>query len=301
MSNQNNFLTMDTSKGSFAFTDGGLNLSTSITDNFRVGAQGLQSQHRPAWGQTHLTLDWAFGDYKFKDWFGIRAGKVKDFVLGLFNDTQDAESLHNWAVLPQSLYPLDLRTSMISHVGGDVYGEIPLRKAGSLSYTAYAGKRSDDKRSGYYFNTQDQGIPIQTIEGIMAGGDLRWNTPVSGLMVGVSFVDQLNDFTGKYSPAGNAPYLISSNPQHIGDAYVDYTRGKLRLSGEARRNLIRYDFQVLGQTSHPDLSDKGWFVSASYPQRYEQAGRNSALITRAITLTIRRPRPTRMQTTSSIR
>src|ERR1700733_14135703 len=40
LSNQNNYLTMDTSNGSFAFTDGGLHMSTSLTSKLRVGAQG---------------------------------------------------------------------------------------------------------------------------------------------------------------------------------------------------------------------------------------------------------------------
>ena len=38
-SNDNNYLTMKTSKGSFAMTDGGINISSQITDKFRVGAQ----------------------------------------------------------------------------------------------------------------------------------------------------------------------------------------------------------------------------------------------------------------------
>lgn len=38
-SNDNNYLTMKTSQGSFAFTDFGFNASTQITDKLRVGAQ----------------------------------------------------------------------------------------------------------------------------------------------------------------------------------------------------------------------------------------------------------------------
>src|SRR5581483_3862330 len=124
LSDQNNFLTMQTSKGSFAFTDGGLNVSTSLTDKFRVGAQGYV-RNIGQLGGGRFSVDWALGDYKFKDWFGVRAGKVKT-ALGLFNDTQDAESLHTWAMLPQSIYPLDLRISLIAHTGGDVYGQIEL-------------------------------------------------------------------------------------------------------------------------------------------------------------------------------
>jgi hypothetical protein len=37
--NTNNWLTMNTVQGSAAFTDFGFNLSTSVTDKLRVGAQ----------------------------------------------------------------------------------------------------------------------------------------------------------------------------------------------------------------------------------------------------------------------
>jgi hypothetical protein len=87
LSTANNYLTMNTSQGSFAMTDGGINISTAITDKFRVGAQAYD-RNVGAMGNGRLTLDWALGDYKFASWFGVRAGKVKT-VFGLYNDTQD--------------------------------------------------------------------------------------------------------------------------------------------------------------------------------------------------------------------
>ena len=91
LSTDNNYLTMNTSHGSFAMTDGGINISTAITDKFRVGAQ-VYDRNLGAMGRGRVTLDWAFGDYKFISWFGVRAGKVKT-VFGLYNDTQDMEFL----------------------------------------------------------------------------------------------------------------------------------------------------------------------------------------------------------------
>ncbi len=114
-SDNNNYLTMNTSEGSFAFTDGGLNGSIQLTGKFRVGAQ-LYIRNIGTLGDWHPIVDWAVADYKFKDWFGVRAGKVKS-VLGLYNDTQDMEFLHTWAILPQSLYPLDLRSAVMSRCG----------------------------------------------------------------------------------------------------------------------------------------------------------------------------------------
>src|SRR5437899_12765804 len=52
-SNQNNYLTMKTSRGAFSMTDLGLNISMPVTDRFRVGAQlysynvGLLGRYRP--------------------------------------------------------------------------------------------------------------------------------------------------------------------------------------------------------------------------------------------------------------
>jgi hypothetical protein len=124
-SNDNNYLTMNTSSGSLAFTDAGLSMSAPITDRFRIGAQGYV-RNIGQLGEGHPDLDWAYGDYRFTDWFGVRAGKVKS-TLGLYNDTQDADFLHTWAILPQSTYPLDLRSATLAHTGVDVYGRIPLR------------------------------------------------------------------------------------------------------------------------------------------------------------------------------
>jgi len=86
-SSDNNYLTMNTSAGSFKFTDGGVNISSPVTDKLRVGAQ-IYIRSIGTLGQWHPELDWAVADYKFKDWFGVRAGKVKT-TLGLYNDTQD--------------------------------------------------------------------------------------------------------------------------------------------------------------------------------------------------------------------
>src|SRR5258708_23562611 len=145
-SNQNNSLPMQTSGGAFTLTDLGANISMSITDRFRVGAQ-LYSYNVGELGRYRPQLDWAVADYRFRDWFGVRGGKIKT-ALGLFNDTQDMEFLHTYALLPQSTYPIDQRGETIAHVGGDHSGNVPVRKLGSLSYTFYGGHRTNDLAGG---------------------------------------------------------------------------------------------------------------------------------------------------------
>src|SRR5512141_2963582 len=75
ISNDNNYLTMNTSRGTFAMTDFGANVSTQITDRFRVGAQ-IYDRNVGRLGNWRPDLDWAFADYRIKDWFGVRGGKV---------------------------------------------------------------------------------------------------------------------------------------------------------------------------------------------------------------------------------
>ena len=62
-SHQNNFASMKTSDGSFGLTDGGLNMSTAITDKFRIGAQ-MYVRHMGDLSDGVPELDWAFADAK---------------------------------------------------------------------------------------------------------------------------------------------------------------------------------------------------------------------------------------------
>jgi hypothetical protein len=43
------------------------------------------------------------------------------------------EFLHTFALLPQSIYPADLRDALIRHTGGDLYGTITAKALGSFS------------------------------------------------------------------------------------------------------------------------------------------------------------------------
>src|SRR5438445_6880778 len=161
-SNQNNYLTMKTSRAAFTMTDLGINISTPVTERFRVGAQ-LYSYDVGELGRYRPQLDWAVADYRFKDWFGVRGRKIKT-ELGLFNDTQDMEFLHTFALLPQSTYPIDQRGETIAHIGADLYGHIPVRKLGALSYTVYGGQRPSDLDGGVVYSLEKtqkvEAIPV---------------------------------------------------------------------------------------------------------------------------------------------
>ncbi|MGA7335689.1 MAG: hypothetical protein WBW91_03105 [Candidatus Sulfotelmatobacter sp.] len=263
----NNWLTMNSSGGSAAWTDFGLNMSTQVTDRLRIGAQGYD-RNLGQLGQYHPSLDWAVADYRFKSWFGVRGGKVKT-TLGLYNDTQDLDFLRPFALLPQSVYPIDLRDATIAHLGGDVYGNISLkRRLGDLSYTVFAGHRSDSIYSGYPYLLSQFGTLFKSFGGLQYGADLRWNTPLKGVLIGASRLDQ--DTTGKgtgladpLNPAyGTIPYSEYSKADWTNEFYGEYAHGKLRMYSEYRR-YVRDQF-IFGGTSE-NLDDvRGWYVSGAY-------------------------------------
>ena len=97
VSDENNFLTMDTTKGSGAMTDAAFNATTNLTQKLRVGGQ-LYVRNIGELGNGHLEVDWAFADYKFTDAFGVRGGKMKT-ILGLYTDTQDMEFLYTLSLI----------------------------------------------------------------------------------------------------------------------------------------------------------------------------------------------------------
>jgi hypothetical protein len=262
-SGDNNYLTMKTSQGSFAFTDFGINASTQITDKFRVGAQ-LYDRNIGEFGQWHPELDWASGDYRFKDWFGVRAGKVKT-TLGLYNDSQDMDFLHTFALLPQSMDPIDSRSNTIAHTGADVYGDIPIKRLGTFSYTGYAGRRPQDSTAGFILGTHPNALFLDKITGWMEGGDLRWATPV-GLLAGVSFLNQLPKGDGISVKNGIAyPGGFTEDFDRTAQYFVQYTLKGLRIDGEYARNYRIY--RILNINFGHKVSEydtRSWYLAAAY-------------------------------------
>lgn len=182
----NNYLTMQSSRGSLQWTEGAINATDSLTDNLRVGMQ-LHMYQMGQIGGPNVLIDWASGDYKFNDWLGIRAGKVK-IPQGLYNDAQDVDALFLWVLLPQCLYGDDNRDFDLALEGGELYGALePGKHGGSLLYRGYVGENRLDANGGYILQLSEYGLTFPTPPGgRVFGGDVRWATPWRGLMVGTS-------------------------------------------------------------------------------------------------------------------
>lgn len=262
-SDTNNFLTMPTTTGSGEMTDGAFNASWTLTKKLRVGGQ-LYSRNIGDLGNGGVQVDWAFADYKLHPAFGLRGGKIKT-ALGLFNDTQDMEFLHTWALLPQGVYPLDLRAVTIAHIGADVYGTIGLKQAGSITYTAHVGSIPDDLAGGYRYGANDGGIQFtNAIETKGFGVDVRWTAPVDGLTLGYSMMNSRAD-TDVLFPAGGTMVAVEVDvtPWRRHALFGDFQRGAIRVSAELRNDVRGHEYTP--QVRPNELNDsRGWFASGAY-------------------------------------
>jgi hypothetical protein len=112
-SSNNNLFTMPTSAGSARWTDAAVSFSDVVSDKFRVGVQFHVYQFGEL-GGPNMQIDWATGDYHVSDKVKFVAGKVKT-VYGLFNDSQDVDTVHLWSLLPESIYPTDNKGFTLAH------------------------------------------------------------------------------------------------------------------------------------------------------------------------------------------
>ena len=169
VSNNNNYLGMNTRNFSAGWTEAAVNINDQVTGKLRAGLQ-LHYTRLGVFGGENVSIDWALGDYKFNRYVGIRAGKVK-VPWGLYNDVQDYDPGYMWALLPETMYGIDTRATNLSVNGALIYGRFPLGpKAGKLAYNVYIGDytySSDDgyitqlNESGYFFRHRRAANPLR--------------------------------------------------------------------------------------------------------------------------------------------
>lgn len=145
-SDYNNFLA-ETEEGTFEFREYGINVASDLTDQLHVGAQ-LFGRDLGDYGNDEIILDWGFADYRFQDWLGIRAGRMKA-VHGLYNETRDIDMVRTGIFLPESIYNDAWRESLTAVDGIGIYGTLPLKSLGSLSYQGQWGKIRLESDSGF--------------------------------------------------------------------------------------------------------------------------------------------------------
>ena len=134
-------------------------------------------------GNFNAKVDWFYLDYRFADWLGVRAGRVK-IPFGLYNEIQDVDSARDVRAAPAVGLPRS-RTAITSspRPAARVYGYM---KVGAGRGARLPRLRRDDPRStrrpppGSPYQVESLNVPY------LVGGRLLWETPIEGLRLGGS-------------------------------------------------------------------------------------------------------------------
>ena len=253
------------SEGSFEFTEIGLNFTLPATDRLTIGLQIFSHDLGPI-GDYRATLDWYSLDYHWRDWLGIRAGRVK-LPFGLYNDSSDIDAARTSVLLPQSIYPAQNRDFLLAQTGGEVYGYRDLGAAGGLDYRLYGGTIFLDvkQQPGSPFTVVDLNVPF------VAGGRMLWVPPIEGLRLGGSL--QFLRLETHLLPASSSSSVAVNLPVMLWVASVEYTVRDLLFAAEYSR------WRVRAQSSNPAMfpesltfSERGYALTSYRVNSWLQAG-----------------------------
>ena len=269
---QNNILTTGSSDGSPAWSEAVINVGTQPISKLRIGVQAryfLLGNLGNA-----ITLDWASADYKENDHFGVRFGKVKT-PSSLFNETQDIDPSYIWSLMPQGIYPIVSRNSLLAHYGGVVYGSFALgQKLGKLEYRGWGGERVIGSSDGYLLADAEKGIVAPNgVSGTTYGAGLRWKTPLPGLTAGTALAEN-NTKTGSITDTRANGMAYTGNMVRTGffspDFFAQYEKNRVMVAAEFARKPYS---EILTLTSGPapipaipttTTDQRLWYAMASY-------------------------------------
>lgn len=266
----NNFLADDTDNGSFEFNELGINFSTQVEDNLRLGMQ-LFSRDLGDIDNNKVVIDWAYGDYRFRDWLGIRAGIVKQPGL-LFSEVRDVDALRTCVVLPQSVYQDNLRESYLAVQGIDLYGNVPLDVLGSITYRLLAGGAnvpSDGGTAQYVMNIGGFSKVNSFDFDELYAGFLEWSPPVDGLKMIIAYGLTKSDIEVVAGPnlgSGLSGTVLEGEFSKVDSLTtgIEYSIGELMILAEARRGGIVSELMLPGMTIKKTKQSLGYYVGASY-------------------------------------
>lgn len=280
---ENNFL-MESKRGSFEFSEVGINFTKQLTERLRTGVQ-LFSQKLGNIGNFRVIADWFYLDYKFSDEFGLRAGRVK-IPFGLYNDTSDIDAARVPVLLPQSIYTITSRNFLLAQTGGELYGRLNFNSAGSLEYRFYGGAINLDIPQ----ETSSRDF-IDYKNPYLVGGRLLWETPLEGLRLGGSMQALRLDAEVVYSAAPTTavhveiPALLTVGSAEFSKNNwlfaAEYSRWYLSIDSD-NNTLLPSRPSYVAERGYGMLSYRfnqwfqpGAYVSIYYPDADKRSGREN--------------------------
>jgi hypothetical protein len=266
-SDENNYLG-NSADGSFQFNELGLNFSSELTDDLHIGIQFF-SRDLGMIGNNEIIIDWAYADYRWRNWLGFRAGLLRQ-SHGLYNETRDMDMLRTSILLPQSVYAESGRDyvgrDFISQLqGACVYGEIFTRSVGNFSYLMMAGEKniSNDSSAAKWVEASGAFKTDNVDTGIFYNGSLQWQPPVEGLRLGITGTKS-TDLIVNLTSNANGTKLISD----IGEYYsyvisAEYKRGNFMIAAEYMNQ--KKDSELIGMPAPAHkVFPVAYYANASY-------------------------------------
>ncbi len=265
---ENNFIS-DSKKGTFEFSEAGINFSKDVTEKLWAGIQ-LFTRNFGNNDEHGVKIDWAFADYRFQDWLGLRFGQLKT-PHGLYNEVRDIDMIRTSVLMPQSVYPEVMRDVNLSLQGAGIHGDIDLNKVGWISFKAMYGSqhipqndRMAEALTGIYTNI----IVNESfdVDDKLAAG-LVWENLLPGLRLGASYdntrltinevwVEDLLDFR----KAGEKSYAIYDKLANWVFS-LEYSWDNLMLMGEFIQTYKEFTLKGFGDF---ETEPYGWYAGITY-------------------------------------
>lgn len=234
----------ESSRGSLELFEAGINVSTQLGDRLRVGLQ-LYGRDVGNFRDLPPRLDWAYLDYRWNRWVGMRAGIIK-MPFGLYNEYEDVDAARVPVLLPQSVYSIRNRSALLAQTGFSVYGNPALGSAGELEYQAWLGTLDIPANALTLSGASLDHIDTKYV----TGAQLFWRPPVEGLRIGGTFVRTSIDFdltldpatvsalvmAGLVPPTYDGSLVVSQRPDTWWIGSVEYTHDDWQFAGEYSRS-----------------------------------------------------------------
>ncbi len=213
----NQLLVARSAKGSFEYNEVGTTVLATPTERLRVGIQFL-ARDLGLEGNNQVFIDWAGGDYQWRDYLGVRVGKIK-VPLGFYNQGRDIDMLRTAVLLPQCVYNEGLRDFALAHEGVSLYGNLPLHKSGYCDYELWCGTLNiPNPKNGFWggnfrvggassvypvgfeaaaeYGADPNSVAVEYLGSfnekvlfpVVYGGAFVWSPPVPGLRMGTTFL-----------------------------------------------------------------------------------------------------------------
>jgi len=236
------------SRGSVEFFEAGLNVQADVADRLRAGIQ-IFGRDVGQFRDLPPRIDWAYLDYHWRDWLGLRAGIIK-MPYGLYNEYADIDSARTAILMPQSVYPLRDRSALLAETGFSIYGHKRLGDgAGALDYQALLGTLNVPANALEIIGATLDDVDTKYV----TGAQLFWRAPLEGLRIGSTWLRTSIDFKLHLDPATTSELIsmglvpmdfdgklvISQRPDTLWIASAEYTRENWLFAAEYARWYTR--------------------------------------------------------------